>query len=363
MEFISIAVFVFLLLRLIVAGYNYFSAHKLKLSRSTCSKKISILIPARDEESNILVLLESIAKQSYAHYEVIILDDDSSDNTFSLADTFAKHHPKFKVIKGNKLPQGWTGKNYACWQLAAQATGDYLLFLDADVFLSPNLLESIIGYAEKKELSLLSLFSNQQMETHGEKSVVPLMNFMLLTLLPIKLIGSHPHPVFSAACGQLMLFKAEDYHQHQWHEQLSGEVTEDLKIIKLVKRKGFKTDALLAGELLSCRMYTSYQGAVAGFSKNFITPFNDSVCLFCLYLLTITIGPLLVFGFGNVNYILPILALILMIRCFTSASSGQNILMNLVYHPVQMANLLIIGCIAIQNNRSQSGQWKGRLIG
>ena len=348
---------------MLVAGYNYFSNHKLQISYPKLSKKISILIPVRNEEKNILALLQTITEQSYTNYEVIVLDDDSSDNTYSIVKDFISERPQFSISKGQRLPSGWTGKNYACWQLANKASGAYLLFLDADVQLSPELLGSLLNYASERDLSLLSLFSTQDMFTSGEKAIVPLMNYMLLTLLPIRLIGNHTDPIFSAACGQLMLFKATDYQKHQWHKALSDEITEDLKIIKSVKKHGFKVDALLADQLLSCRMYSTYEEAVSGFSKNFITPFNNSIPLFCLYLLTITIAPLTILMSGNLTHIITLSTLVIMTRYFTSAASGQSVVMNLLYHPIQMANLLIIGSVAIINKQTNAGVWKGRKIG
>ena len=209
--------FTFLLMRLIVAGYNYFNAPVLVSNTFKDSDLLSILIPARNEEGNIGALMDSILQQQQVKYEVIVLDDHSTDRTGAIVKDYASRHPEIKLLQGQLLPEGWTGKNFACYQLAQEATGKYLLFIDADVILEDSLVSTAVGHLKNKSLTLLSLFCQQQTTTFGEKITVPLMNYLLLTLLPLKLIESHADPIFSAACGQFMLFDGANYRTNQWH--------------------------------------------------------------------------------------------------------------------------------------------------
>src|SRR2546428_1032673 len=126
-------VLVFLILRFCVTLFNFISFPKLTFSPKSYSDLVSILIPARNEEHRILPLLNSIERQDYKNYEVIILDDNSTDNTFEVIQAFAEKHFQFKVIKGKPLQEDWIGKNYACYQLAEEAIGNYFLFLVADI--------------------------------------------------------------------------------------------------------------------------------------------------------------------------------------------------------------------------------------
>src|SRR5690606_3318078 len=142
----------------------------------------------RNEEDNILKLLNSIHQQDYQNIEVIILDDSSEDSTFLTVADFCQNHPKFKIIKGKKLPKGWLGKNFACHQLSEEANGDWLLFLDADEEVKNGLINNALYRMYIGKLSLLSLFTNQITLTIGEKTVVPLMHFLLLNLLPLRLV-------------------------------------------------------------------------------------------------------------------------------------------------------------------------------
>jgi hypothetical protein len=117
-------------------------------------------------------------------------------------------HPRFKVIKGNALPAHWLGKNYACHQLAQQATGEYYLFLDADEQVQKGLINSAVHRMKLRDLSLLSLFTNQTMLSVGEEMVVPLMHYILLNLLPLRLVYLVKSAAVAAASGQFMLFDA-----------------------------------------------------------------------------------------------------------------------------------------------------------
>jgi glycosyltransferase involved in cell wall biosynthesis len=355
-------IFFFLILRFVVTLFNFISNPKLRRVAKRYHDKVSVLIPVRNEEENILFLLESIAVQDYADYEVIILDDDSTDKTFEICEKFAIQNPKFTVIKGEALPGDWLGKNYACHQLAQHATGRYLLFLDADEQIDRGLINSALHRMETNKLALLSLFTNQEMLTLGEKTVVPLMHYLLINLLPIRLVYLSKNPAFAAASGQFMLFDAALYRQYKWHQKVKDKVVEDVEIMKLVKTEGLKGEALLANGMISCRMYTGYKEAVDGFSKNFLAAFNYSVIGFLIYLVVIIGGPLVVIATLNLQLIVFMCGIIMLTRSMVSLLSGQSNSLNTFLHPVQMANMAVIGFIAIQKYLTRTTLWKGRRV-
>lgn len=355
-------VFFFIILRFTVTLFNFISNPKLHRIAKQYTDKVSILIPARDEGSNILSLLQSIHEQDYPYYEVIILDDGSSDNTYQLCVDFAKKYSKFKVIQGNDLPNDWLGKNYACHQLAQQAKGDFYLFLDADEKVHNGLINSAIHRMYLRKLSLLSLFANQEMQTAGEILVVPLMHYILLNLLPLQLVYLVKTPSVAAASGQFMLFDGENYRENQWHEQVKHKVVEDVEIMKAVKGSGYNGEALLANGMVSCRMYKNYIGAVNGFGKNFLAAFNYSVLGFLIYILLIVAGPMLVVMTFDFQLIFFMAGLIILTRIMISLSSMQNALYNVFLHPVQMFSLTVIAFTAIQKHLTKTTIWKGRKI-
>ncbi len=354
--------FLFLVLRFTVTLFNFISNPKLSRVNKPYDSLVSILIPARNEEENIIPLLNSIALQDYSHYEVIVYDDNSTDGTFAICTSFAKKHSQIEVIKGGKLPPGWTGKNYACDQLAARARGEYFLFLDADTTVEKGLINSAIHRMHQYRLTLLSVFANQQMESSGEKVTVPLLHYWLLNLLPLRAINLIKQATPATASGQFMLFEAVKYRKHRWHNEIKERAVEDADIMRMVKQSACNGELLLANNMISCRMYKSYHTAINGLSKNILATFGNSVFALLFYIIVIIGGPMLVITTLNLGLIFFMCGLIVLTRVMVSLTSGQNALLNLVLHPLQMINLTIIAFIAIQRHLTRTQTWKGRYV-
>ena len=355
-------VFFFLILRFTVTLFNFISNPKLTSSPKKFNDLVSILIPARNEEENILKLLQSIHRQDYQNIEVIVLDDDSEDHTYQMVDDFCTDHPKFRIIKGKSLPKGWLGKNFACHQLSQQAKGDWLLFLDADEEVKDHLINNTLYRMYMGKLSLLSLFTNQTTISLGEKTVVPLMHFLLLNLLPLRLVKLSKLPSFAAASGQFMLFNASHYRQFGWHQAVKNKVVEDIEIMKKVKQEGLLGEALLANGFVFCRMYKNYNECLSGFSKNILAGFNNSIIALLIYIIFVVFGPVFILIFGNFQLFYFALTLIIFSRVMISYLSGQNVFINILYHPIQMFNLFILAFLSIKQSLSNKISWKGRTI-
>jgi glycosyltransferase involved in cell wall biosynthesis len=355
-------VFFFLILRFTVTMFNFISDPKLRKVNRPYDSLVSVLVPVRNEEDNILHLLASIQKQDYTNYEVIILDDSSTDGTFNVISQFVKTDERFRIVKGNALPKDWLGKNYACHQLAAIAKGEYLLFLDADEEVHDGLINSAIHRMRINNLGLLTLFTNQRMPTTGEKVVIPLMHFILLNLLPVRLVLLVKNATIAAASGQFMLFDAATYHKYQWHEQAKDKVVEDIEIMRRVKAQRLNGETLMANGMISCRMYKTYNECINGFSKNFLAAFNYSVPAFLFFLLLLVGGPLLVISTLNFSLIFFMAGLIILTRIMVSLTSGQNVTQNIILHPLQMLSMAVIGVLAIQRHLTKTNVWKGRRV-
>ncbi len=355
-------IFLFLVLRFTVTLFNFISNPKLTSSARSYNDFVSILIPARDEEHSILNLLQSIRDQDYSNYEVIILDDHSTDRTLAICRKFCDVNKRFRVISGKELPGGWLGKNYACYQLAKKSKGDFLMFLDADEIVADGLINNTIHRMRFYRLDLLSLFTNQVMISWGERMIVPLMHFILLNLLPLRLVRLLKSPVFSAASGQFMLFNAKSYMENQWHELVRNKVVEDIEIMKLVKVSGFRGEALLANGYIFCRMYNNFGDAFRGFSKNLFAGFNNNVIGLFLYLLLVILGPLAIASILSAELLFFALSLIILSRVMISLMSGQNVWLNILLHPVQMAFMVFIAVISVKKFFTKTIIWKGRAI-
>lgn len=355
-------IFLFLILRFSVTLFNFISNPKLSNSPRDYNDLVSILIPARDEEKNILNLLQSIRDQDYRNYEVIVLDDHSSDQTLNICKGFAASDKRFRVLAGKPLPKDWLGKNYACHQLAEEAKGKFLMFLDADETVADGLLNNTVHRMKFYRLDLLSLFTNQVMITWGERMIVPLMHFVLLNLLPLRLVRLSKSPAFSAASGQFMLFNADSYKENQWHEQVKKKVVEDIEIMRAVKTMGYRGEALLANGFIFCRMYGSFREAFQGFSKNFLAGFNNNIFGLSFYLLLVILGPVAIAYILSPQLLFFAIALIILSRVMISLMAGQNVWYNILLHPLQLISMVFIAVISVKKYFTKTIVWKGRPI-
>lgn len=355
-------VFFFLIVRFTVTLFNFISNPKLPASPTKHTDLVSILIPARDEAINILNLLHSIKAQDYIAIEVLILDDNSTDDTFLLCENFCLTDARFNVLRGEELEDGWLGKNFACHQLANTAKGKYLLFLDADEVVADGLINSALHRVKQGHLALLSLFTNQIMITLGERLVVPLMHFLLLNTLPLRLVRLSSNPAFAAASGQFMLFESANYRAHHWHAQVKDKIVEDIEIMKLVKSYQYPCEALLANGYISCRMYKGFFDSVDGFSKNLLAGFKYNIAGLICYLLLVIVGPVFIAIYLNYSLLLFAITLIILTRIMISLASGQNVFLNIILHPFQLLALVLISFLSIKKYLTKKIQWKGRII-
>lgn len=355
--------FSFLFIRLLVSFVNYLSfAYLPKATSLATTPSISILIPARNEEKNIGSLLEQVSRLEYPNLEIIVYNDHSEDKTESIVNHWATLQPTIKLINGQQLPQGWLGKNYACHQLAQSATGSILLFLDADVRVQKDLIKRSISHFQKYELHLLSIFPKQIVKSFGEKISVPLMNWILLSLLPLSLVQKSKNDAFSAANGQFMMFRAATYKSILPHEKCKASGVEDIAILKLFKQKSLTSDTRLGDNAISCQMYDGLDTAITGFTKNIFQFFGNSKLTTISFGLITTMAPFVVYFNMGVWWFVIYIAGILSIRLFVSLASQQSVVQNLLLTLPQHLIFLVIIVKGLINNKQRKILWKGRNI-
>lgn len=362
MDIIAVIIFGFLIIRLIISGVNLISQTRLPELQTGQEDLVSVLIPARNEAQNIDRILQQTANNAYRNIEILVYDDESEDNTAEIVQKNADKDNRIKLIPTQKLPEHWLGKNHACYQLAAHAQGDYLLFLDADISISSELIINSLAYLKKHGLSLLSIFPEQKMRTFGERITVPVMNWILTSLLPLPLIKNTKQWSLAAANGQFMLFEAGNYHQNQWHKHFKKQAVEDINIMRAIKKQKNKGHTLLSGGQISCRMYTNFKEAVNGFSKNTHEFFGKSYILMCVFGLITTFGFIPVFIYAKFFGLGLYLFLSVLLRLFTSLASRQNAIHNILLAPLQQVALLAIIYRSVLNKVRGYGVWKGRRI-
>jgi glycosyltransferase involved in cell wall biosynthesis len=362
MEFLAIICLIFLALRTFVSLVNLLSGLYLPNKKPVEFPKVSLLIPARNEEAVIGRLLFGLQQLDYPDFEVIVCNDHSSDNTEEILNWFAGDEERIHWFLGERLPEYWLGKNFACHQLAQKAKGKYLIFLDSDVELSADAVTKAVSFFQEKKLSLLSVFPQQKMETFPEQMIVPVMNWILQSLLPMILVQKTKFASLSAANGQLMMFEAESYRNYLWHSKVRNQNVEDIRLARMVKSEGLKMAVLLGNNDIYCRMYRHLDEAILGFSRNIHEYFGGQRIFMIGFWLIICSGPIIVWTFLGWEGFLLFSVLVIANRLFVAVASRQNIFGSVVLHPVQMISFTAIVFYNIFRRIKKETTWKGRKI-
>ena len=315
----------------------------------------SLLVPARDERATLPSTLPTWLAQDAV--EVLVLDDGSSDGTGAYLETVAAGEPRLRVVQGAPLPPGWSGKNWACAQLARAARGDLLVFTDADVAWSPGALAAVRAGITRERADLLTCWPRQRCLTLGERLLVPLVDMLLLTTLPAPL-ARLPWPASATgANGQLMAWTRDAYERFGGHAAVRAEVLEDVRSAQRLKRQGGRVVLTLGRELVTTRMYAGYRAAIDGFGKNVLAAAGSPVALLAVWFLNVltytAAWPLVLLE----PRWLPVAVAGVGLRALTNAVAGRPALEALL----QPLGPLALGPVVLRALRWRGGyEWRGR---
>ena len=368
------ALFILLLISIIlltillaVTVFNVLTAPMLKKShRLQPRPSVSVLIPARNEETNIGACIEGFLSQDYGNFQIHVLNDQSTDRTGTIIEKFAEQHPEVQSIHGKPLPTGWMGKNWACHQLSEHANGEILIFTDADNRPAPNAITNTVAYMQKLELGLLSAFPEKVTVTLSEKLVVPVIDMFVYAGLPLWLTYFSRFPSLAAASGLWIAFTREAYQQIGGHQAVSNQVVEDVELSRLAKKSGIRILTSAGTGVVSCRMYHSFGEVWEGFSKNLFGLVRYKTVPF--FMLTLGLWTMCVLPYITVWF--PTL------RELSIVAIGMNIAMRMalalkyrhpfwtsvVLHPFGVLLTLLIGINSFFQVKRGRLQWKGRQI-
>ena len=237
----------------------------------TISPRVSIIVPARNEEETIAQVLEQLLKLDYENYEVIAVDDRSADRTGVAMDRVASSSDargRLKIIHVENLPVYWMGKAHAMWTAANAADGDWLLFTDADVFFKPDVLRRALAYAEAESADHVVLFPRMIMKSVGERMMISFFQTMFVFgHRPWKV--SDPKTKDHMGVGAFNLIRKSTYNAIGTYEALRFEVLDDMKLGKVVKTAGFAQRNVFGHDLISLRWGHGAMGIVNNVTKNF----------------------------------------------------------------------------------------------
>ncbi|MCC6985497.1 MAG: glycosyltransferase [Anaerolineales bacterium] len=229
--------------------------------------KVSVCIPARNEETNIRRCVEAVLRQDYPNFEVIVLDDRSADSTLTLLKDIASRDSRLLPVSGSDLPEGWAGKPHALYQAASVARGEWLCFVDADTFLEPFALSSVYAETMKQKADLFTVITNQILVTFWERVIMPLvLTALTVGFSPRKV--NDPKRTDAISNGQFIFIKRSAYDAIGGHESVKDRIAEDQAIAHHVKSRGFRLIFADGTRAVSTRMYTSFAGIWEGWTKN-----------------------------------------------------------------------------------------------
>jgi hypothetical protein len=250
---------------------TYRRPRPLSAERVAALPSVSVLIPARNEERSIGDAVETVlASQGFAgdRLEVVVLDDHSEDGTAEAVAAIARRDARVRLERGRPLPQGWCGKQHACRQLAWHARHDVLVFLDADVRLSPHGLAAAVGFLQDSGAELVSGIPRQVTGSLMEKLTIPLIHFVLLGYLPMAWMRRSKHPAYAAGCGQLFITRRQAYERVGGHEAVRASLHDGITLPRAYRRAGLGTDLFDATDVAACRMYHRAGDVWRGLAKN-----------------------------------------------------------------------------------------------
>ena len=326
--------------------------------------RVSVLLPVRDEEERAGACLAALLDQvGVPELEVLVLDDASTDGTARVVVETAAGDARVRLLRGDGPPPGWLGKAHACAQLAAAATGEVLVFVDADVVLAPHALAAGVELLRGTGLDLVCPYPRQVAHTWSERLVQPLLQWSWLTTLPLRAAEVSPRPSLSAANGQFLLVDAAAYRRAGGHGAVRAEVLDDIALLRAVKAAGGRGGVADGTELATCRMYESWPALREGYAKSLWSAFGSApaaaavaVGLVVVYVLP----PLAALGgsrAGAVGYVAAVVG-----RYAAAERTGGRSLPDALGHPASV--LLLLGLLADSWARHRSGalSWKGRVL-
>lgn len=226
---------------------------------------VSVIVPARNEEACIGDCLQSLVAQFGVAFEIVVVDDHSTDRTREIAQSFSKEH--VRVIEAGPLPEGWTGKNNAVIAGARQSRGGWLLFTDADTVHIPGSLARALAEAREHNADLLSYSPEQIAVTFWEMATLPVVFAELARQYPPSIVSDPSSPI-AAANGQYILVRREAYDAVGGHAAVAGDILEDVALARAVKRSGRRIRFRYAPDAVRTRMYRNYQQLRDGWTKN-----------------------------------------------------------------------------------------------
>lgn len=322
---------------------------------------LEVLIPMRNEEKNVRGCLGALlSTQHCTNLKISVLDDHSTDQTGAL---LTEYKSTVAVSSGATLPEGWMGKSFALSQLAAKSEAEFLIFMDADVRVSPAAISASIALAKENEWDFLSPYPRQIAKSFAEILIQPLLQWSWISSVFLRVAERFPRASTTIANGQFFIVKRVAYQAINGHKNIKGEVLDDLELARELVRNGFRGAVADASQVVSCRMYESFSQLQEGYTKSLWRAFGSigGTALSILILAATGILPVIALINGSMLGLLA-LTLILLSRAI-AAIKVRSSLAAVALHPIAILLLLYLIALSWWKRSTGTLMWRGRTIG
>jgi cellulose synthase/poly-beta-1,6-N-acetylglucosamine synthase-like glycosyltransferase len=364
---LQVAILTLCLLALSLTLLNALTIWRAKLPPEHWAAGVSLMIPLRNEARNVSPLADSLQRslqdeKERSTWEVIAIDDQSSDETGQLLALAKERIKELKVLEGQNPPAGWLGKPAAQERLFQVSTGRYLVFIDADVRLEPGAISAAISTMESNEWEWISPYPRQVAVTFLERVIQPLLQWSWFASVPLRLAAKLRLPSMAVANGQFFVVTREALSSIGGFESVKGEVLEDIELARRLWQAGFAGSVVDGSAIAHCRMYESSQELIDGYSKSLWRAFGSPVGAAVALLLMVTTSwlPLLAGILGAAWGWVAFFAISLsrLIASLRTASFWQSFLL----HPLSVALLLYLVFRSFRLKRAGALTWRDRAI-
>ncbi len=344
-------------LALALVIFNSLTIRVIKNTPTKVSGSVSVLIPMRNEEENVKGCLSSVlAQKGLDTLEVIAIDDGSTDNTSNEMKVF----PSVELISGEKLPDKWLGKLWACQQLAEKSSGDYLVFVDADVRLSDYAVANSIS--KMGNWDFISPYPRQLTSGFVQKIFQPLLQWSWLSSVPLLIAQKYSIKSMAVANGQFLIIKRDAYFKSGAHAGIKTEVLDDLMLARNLLKQGYKGGVAEASNIATCHMYKNKMELFKGYQKSLWKAFGSVPgTILAIALLIVTgILPIISTALGSTSG-LAAFGLITLSRMISSLRTG-SLPNSAIFHP--LAILMLLGLILFSwfGKLTNTITWRDRTV-
>lgn len=329
---------------------------------------VSVLVPMRNESENAAAFFDAI-RDVQGISEILVLDDDSDDDTGQLISQAARHDPRIRVVHNaqRRIPPNWLGKNWALVRLSKEAESDYLAFVDADVRLGKNAVTFAIAVARNGNFDMVSPYPRQTTNTTLSRLIQPLLQWSWMSTVPLALSDQIQHRAMAVGAGQFMVVRRDVYESVGGHAAVANSVIEDVGLARLLRTCGHRTTVANGAHVADCHMYNTDEQLIEGYTKNLAIGLGgtrSAMAAVAGLKLAYVVPPIAVVvsrgstrWWGLAGY-----GAALASRAIVAQTTSQRMLPDILAHPASISALALLTSRSVQLTRAGKLTWRGRTL-